>query len=187
MSVQSRVWFNEDLESRNFIIPGAGRRHHGAGGRAAHLADHLARMGARDHGASDLHAGHTERSDVRQARSLSAAGWIDAAFCLIIAALWFEVPFRGTLATLFVTTTLFLTVDLSIGYLLSVLIRSQIGASQIALLVTMLPTDAALRLRFPDRPDAAIHPGRHLSGLFTILCHYRQIDISQGFRLFWRY
>jgi ABC-2 type transport system permease protein len=50
------------------------------------------------------------------------------------------VPFRGTIFTLFITTTLFLVVVLGIGYLLSVLIRSQIGASQIALLVTMLPT-----------------------------------------------
>jgi ABC-2 type transport system permease protein len=66
-------------------------------------------------------------------------GWLDAAFCLLIAALWFEVPFRGTLATLFLTTTLFLAVVLSIGYLLSVLIRSQVGASQMALVVTMLP------------------------------------------------
>ena len=66
-------------------------------------------------------------------------GWLDAAFCLIIAALWFAVPFRGTLFALFLTTTLFLAVVLSIGYLLSVLIRSQIGASQIALVVTLLP------------------------------------------------
>ena len=48
-------------------------------------------------------------------------------------------PFRGTLVALFLTTTLFLAVVLGIGYLLSVLIRSQIGASQIALLVTLLP------------------------------------------------
>ena len=44
-----------------------------------------------------------------------------------------------TLAALFVTTTLFLAVTLSIGYCLSVLIRSQVGASQIAMVVTLLP------------------------------------------------
>ena len=36
------------------------RRHHGAGRRPAHLADHLARMGARNDGASRLHAGDVE-------------------------------------------------------------------------------------------------------------------------------
>lgn len=69
-----------------------------------------------------------------------ALGWVDAAFCLVMAALWFGVPYRGTLAALFFTTTLFLIVVLSIGYLLSVLIPNQAGASQIALLVTMVPT-----------------------------------------------
>ncbi len=38
------------------------------------------------------------------------------------------------------TTTLFLAVILSLGYLISVLIRSQVGASQVALIVTLLPT-----------------------------------------------
>ncbi len=45
----------------------------------------------------------------------------------------------GTLAALFFTTTVYLAVVLSIGYLLSVLIRSQVGASQIALVATLLP------------------------------------------------
>ena len=66
-------------------------------------------------------------------------GWIDAAFCLLMAALWFAVPFRGTLFALFLTTTLYLALVLSIGYLISVLIRSQVGASQIALVATLLP------------------------------------------------
>ena len=76
-------------------------------------------------------------------------GWLDAAFCLALAALWFGVPYRGTLFALFVTTSLFLIVVLSIGYLMSVLIRSQVGASQIALLVTMLPTTLLSGYIFP--------------------------------------
>ena len=76
-------------------------------------------------------------------------GWLDAAFCLVLAALWFGVPYRGTLFALFVTTSLFLIVVLSIGYLMSVLIRSQVGASQIALLVTMLPTTLLSGYIFP--------------------------------------
>ena len=76
-------------------------------------------------------------------------GWIDAAFCLLIAVYWFDVPFRGTIFTLFLTTTLFLVVVLSIGYLLSVVIRNQLGASQIALLVTILPTTLLSGYVFP--------------------------------------
>jgi ABC-2 type transport system permease protein len=78
-----------------------------------------------------------------------AVGMVDATTCLALAVFWFEVPFRGTLATLFVTTALFLSVVLCIGYFVSVSIRSQIGASQIALIVTMLPTTLLSGFAFP--------------------------------------
>ena len=140
MTVQSRVWFNEDLVSRNFIIPGV-------------VAIIMALVGAQltsltisrewERGTMELLISTPVTPSEVMFGKLApylALGWIDAVFCLILAALWFAVPFRGTLLTLFVTTTLFLAVVLGIGYLLSVHIRNQIGASQIALLVTMLPT-----------------------------------------------
>ena len=49
-------------------------------------------------------------------------------------------PFRGSVLTLLAITALFTLVVLGIGYLMSVRIRSQLGASQIALLLTMMPT-----------------------------------------------
>jgi ABC-2 type transport system permease protein len=131
MTVQSRVWFNEDLESRNFIIPGV-------------VAVIMALVGAQltsltisrewERGTMELLISTPVKPSEVMIGKLApylAIGWIDAAFCLILASLWFQVPFRGTLFTLFITTTLFLVVVLGIGYLLSVLIRSQIGASQI--------------------------------------------------------
>ncbi len=140
MTVQSRVWFNEDLESRNFIIPGL-------------VAVIMALVGAqltsltisreRERGTMELLVSTPVKPVELMFGKLApylVLGWLDAAFCLVIAALWFAVPFRGTLVALFLTTTLFLVAVLSIGYLLSVLIRSQVGASQIALVVTMLPT-----------------------------------------------
>ena len=70
---------------------------------------------------------------------------------------WFEVPFRGALSTLFLTTSLFLVVVLGLGYLISVSIRSQVGASQIALLVTLLPTTLLSGFTFPiDQMPAPI-------------------------------
>jgi len=76
-------------------------------------------------------------------------GMLDAAFCLAIAVFWFAAPFRGGVFTLFVTTLLFLIVVLGVGYFISASIRSQIGASQIALLVTMLPTTLLSGFAFP--------------------------------------
>ena len=149
MSVRSRVWFNEDLESRNFIIPGV-------------VAVIMALVGAQltsltiarewERGTMELLISTPAKpSEVMFGKLLPylVLGWIDAAFCLLIAVLWFEVPFRGTIFTLFITTTLFLIVVLSIGYLLSVVIRNQLGASQIALLVTMLPTTLLSGYVFP--------------------------------------
>ncbi len=138
--VQSRVWFNEDLESRNFIIPGL-------------VAVIMALVGAQltsltisrewERGTMELLVSTpVSPGEVMIGKLIPylGLGWIDAGSCLLLATYWFEVPFRGTIFALFVTTTLFLIVVLGIGYLLSVLIRSQIGASQVALLVTLLPT-----------------------------------------------
>lgn len=140
MTVQSRVWFNEDLESRNFIIPGL-------------VAVIMALVGAQLTSLTIAREWERGTMELLVSTPVTPAelmfgklgpylvlGWLDAAFCLAIAVLWFSVPFRGTLVALFLTTTLFLIVILSIGYLLSVLVRSQVGASQIALVVTMLPT-----------------------------------------------
>lgn len=139
LSVQSRVWFNEDLVSRNFIVPGL-------------VAVILALVGAQltsltiarewERGTMELLVSTPVTStEVMFGKLLPylVLGWIDAAFCLAMAAFWFAVPFRGTLFALFLTTTLFLALVLSIGYLFSVLIHSQVGASQIALVVTLLP------------------------------------------------
>ena len=149
MVTQSRVWFNEDLESRNFIIPGL-------------VAMIMALVGAQltsltisrewERGTMELLISTPVQPNELMFGKLAPyllLGWIDAAFCLALAALWFGVPYRGTLFALFVTTSLFLIVVLSIGYLLSVLIRSQVGASQIALLVTMLPTTLLSGYIFP--------------------------------------
>jgi ABC-2 type transport system permease protein len=139
LAVQSRVWFNEDLVSRNFIVPGL-------------VAVILALVGAQltsltiarewERGTMELLVSTPVTSTEVMFGKLMpylVLGWVDAVFCLAMAALWFEVPFRGTVSALFLTTTLYLALVLSIGYLFSVLIRSQIGASQIALVVTLLP------------------------------------------------
>ncbi len=149
LAVQSRVWFNEDLDSRNFIIPGL-------------VAVIMALVGAQltsltisrewERGTMELLVSTpVTSSEVMFGKLIPylVLGWLDAAFCLLIAALWFAVPFRGTLGALFLTTTLFLAVVLSIGYLLSVLIRSQVGASQMAMVVTLLPTTLLSGYVFP--------------------------------------
>ncbi len=157
LTVQSRVWFNEDLDSRNFIIPGI-------------VALIMALIGAQL--TSLTISREWERGTMEQLVSTPvtpgevmlgkllpyfAIGLFDAALCLVFAVFWFDVPFRGAISTLLFITVLFLMVVLGLGYLISVLIRSQLGASQIALLVTLLPTNLLSGLAFPiDQMPAPI-------------------------------
>ena len=163
MTVQSRVWFNEDLESRNFVIPGV-------------VAMVLALVGAQL--TSLTISREWERGTMESLISTPTTpmellvgkitpyfviGMLDAAFCLTLAVFWFAVPFRGALLTLFLTTSLFLIVVLGLGYLISAVIRSQIGASQVALLITLLPTSLLSGYTFPiDQMPKAVQAVTYL-------------------------
>jgi ABC-2 type transport system permease protein len=154
---EPRVWFNEGLDSGNFIIPGV-------------VAVILALVGAQL--TSLTISREWERGTMEQLISTPVQplelmlgklipyfviGLFDAAFCLAAAIFWFRVPFLGSIATLAVTTALFTFVVLGIGYLISVRIRSQVGASQVALVLTMLPTTLLSGYTFPiDQMPAAI-------------------------------
>jgi ABC-2 type transport system permease protein len=149
VDLEPRVWFNEGLDSRNFIVPGV-------------VAVILALVGSQL--TSLTVAREWERGTMEQLISTPVTalelmfgklapyfliGMLDAAFCLAATVFWFDVPFRGNLLALTVTTGLFALVVLGIGYLLSVRIHNQVGASQVALLVTLLPTTMLSGYTFP--------------------------------------
>ena len=176
---QYRVWFNEDLVSRDFIMPGV-------------VALVLALVGAQltsltisrewERGTMEvLVSTPVTRMELMTGKILPYffIGLLDAALCLVIAVFWFETPFRGAVSTLFLTTSLFLVVVLGLGYFISASIRSQVGASQIALVVTHAADDAALGLRLSDRADAARHPGAHLSRPRALLLHDPEVGLPQ--------
>ena len=173
LAVQSRVWFNEDLDSKDFIIPGL-------------VAMILALVGAQltsltvsrewERGTMELLISTpVTPMEVMLGKLLPyfGIGLLDAGLCIALALFWFQVPFRGTFFTLFATTALFLVVVLGIGYLISVSIRSQLGASQIALLLTMLPTTLLSGYTFPidqmPKPIQAVTYLVHARYYVTIL------------------
>jgi ABC-2 type transport system permease protein len=157
VDLEPRVWFNEGLDSRNFIIPGV-------------VAVILGLVGAQL--TSLTISREWERGTMEQLVSTPVTalemmigklvpyfviGLFDAAFCLCAAVFWFQVPFRGSLGTLMLTTALFILVVLGIGYLVSVRIRSQLGASQVALILTMTPISLLSGYTFPiDQMPAPI-------------------------------
>ncbi len=170
VAVQARIWFNEDLVSRNFIVPGI-------------VALVMAIVGAQltsltiarewERGTMELLVSTpVEPMELMLGKLLPyfVVGMIDACICLALAVFWFDVPFRGTLAALFFTTGMFLTVVLCIGYYVSVSIRSQVGASQVALLLTMLPTTLLSGFAFPiDQMPVAVQAVTYLvSGRYYV-------------------
>lgn len=164
---EPRVWFNEGLDSRNFIIPGV-------------VAVILGLIGAQL--TSLTLSREWERGTMEQLISTPVSsselmigklipyfvlGLIDAMFCLCAAVFWFKVPFRGDLATLVFTTALFNVVMLGLGYLISVHARSQLGASQIAVTLTMMPIMLLSGYTFPiDQMPAPVRG-------VTLLVHAR--------------
>jgi ABC-2 type transport system permease protein len=139
VSVETRTWYNEDLESSAFIVPGV-------------LALVMSVIGA--FLTSLTIAREWERGSMEQLISTPVSameimlgklapyfvlGMFDVFVCAVIAIYWFHVPFRGSYFTLLISSALFLVVVLSLGFLISVLAKSQFAASQIALLITFLP------------------------------------------------
>jgi ABC-2 type transport system permease protein len=66
-------------------------------------------------------------------------GMLNTGVCAAVGIWWFQVPFRGSAATLFASSALFMTVVLGLGFFISVVGKSQLAASQMALVVTFLP------------------------------------------------
>ena len=139
VSLQTRTWYNEELESSAFIIPGV-------------LALVMTVIGA--FLTSLTIAREWERGTMEQLISTPVTameivlgklvpyfvlGFADTGIAFAIAVFWFRVPFRGSLFTFAASSALFLTAVLALGFLISVLAKSQFAASQIALIATFLP------------------------------------------------
>ncbi|MGO9774993.1 MAG: ABC transporter permease [Terracidiphilus sp.] len=139
MNVETRTWYNENLESSAFIIPGV-------------LALVMSVIGA--FLTSLTIAREWERGTMEQLISTPVSameimlgklapyfvlGMFDTIITALIAIYWFQVPFRGSWITLMAASALFMVVVLSLGFFISVLAKNQFAASQIALLITFLP------------------------------------------------
>jgi ABC-2 type transport system permease protein len=98
-----------------------------------------------------------------------ALGYLDLVMVYLMGKYVFEVPFRGSLLLMFVVSGIFLVGALSLGFLISVLARTQFFATQLAMLGTFLPAFLLSGFVFPisDMPRLLqaityIVPARHL-------------------------
>jgi len=140
IDLRPRVWFNADLESKNYIIPGL----------IAVIMMVIAALLT-----SLTVAREWERGTMEQLISTPvtgpelilgkllpyfAIGMLDVTIAVAMGEWLFRVPLRGSAALVFGMGAVFLAGALSLGMVISIVTRSQLLASQLAMVLTFLPS-----------------------------------------------
>jgi ABC-2 type transport system permease protein len=140
LEARIRVWFNPELKSKNFIIPGL------TGVIMMAICSVMTALSV----SKEKETGTLEQLISTPITSLElllgkllpylAVGLVDLALVVGAAVLIFDVPFRGSYITLFIISLIFLIGSLSWGLFVSVVAKSQIQASQISVISAFLPS-----------------------------------------------
>jgi ABC-2 type transport system permease protein len=135
-----RVWFNPELKSKNFIIPGL------TGVIMMAICTVMTALSI----SREKETGTLEQLISTPITSLEllvgkllpylAVGLVDLALVVGAGVLIFGVPFRGSYIDLFFTSLLFLIGTLSWGLFVSVIAKNQLQASQISMITAYLPS-----------------------------------------------
>jgi len=144
-----RIWFNEDLESRNFIIPGI-------------IAIIIMIVGAML--TSLVIAREYENGTMETILSLPLTGveflagkavpyfliaFTDVLVAVFMGQVLFGVILKSSFWLMILASALYLSVALSLGFLISIATKSQLVANQAAVLVTYLPSLLLSNFVFP--------------------------------------
>lgn len=139
LDLRPRVWFNADMESKNYIIPGL----------IAVIMMVIAAMLTSLTVAREWETGTMEQVISTPLTGLElilgkllpyfGIGMLDVLVAVLMGEFLFEVPLRGNAALLFGMAAVFLAGALSLGMLISIVTKAQLLASQLAMVVTFLP------------------------------------------------
>lgn len=139
LDVRSRVWFNEDLKSRNFIVPGL----------IAVIMMVIAALLTSLTVAREWERGTMEQLISTPVKGYElilgklvpyfAIGMFDMLVAVLMGEFMFDIPLRGSVTLLFAMAALFLVGVLAMGVFISVVTKNQTLASQLAMVLTFLP------------------------------------------------
>lgn len=125
VEIQTRAWFNENLESRHFYVPGV----------IASLLMLVTLMLTSMAVVREKEIGTMEQIMVTPITPLefilgktapfALIGFIDMILITVIGVFWFEIPIRGSLALLFAAATLYLMTTLGLGLFISTVSETQ--------------------------------------------------------------
>jgi ABC-2 type transport system permease protein len=149
IEVRPRVWFNEDLKSRNYIVPGI----------IALIMMMIAAQLASITVAREWERGTMEQlisTPIRRSELILGKfipyfiiGFFDLLVAVAMARFVFAVPFRGNLILLLILSSIFLTGALAQGIYFSIVTKNQRAATQMAVLTTFMPTFILSGFVFP--------------------------------------
>jgi drug efflux transport system permease protein len=144
-----RVWFNPELESRNYIIPGL----------IAVIMMVIAALLTSQTVAREWERGTMEQliSTPVTGRELIlgkllpyfSIGLLDVLLAVLLGKFLFRVPLRGSVLLLFVSASIFLVGTMALGILISVVAKNQLMANQLAMVVTFVPSFLLSGFVFP--------------------------------------
>lgn len=135
-----RVWFNPQLRSRDFIIPGLFAVILMA---FPPLLTALAVAREKELGTvAQIYASPLTKPEFIVGKLLpyAAIAFVQLAIVLAAGFLWFNIPMRGSLLLLTGLGLIYVVCTVSIGLLISTLVRTQIAAMLITLIVTLMPS-----------------------------------------------
>ncbi|MDD2389142.1 MAG: ABC transporter permease [Desulfobacterales bacterium] len=125
IKLQTRAWFNENLESRNFYVPGV----------IAIIVMLITLMLTSMAVVREKEIGTMEQIMVTPITPVefilgktipfALIGFADVVLITVLGVFWFEVPIRGSLLMLFVATALYLMTTLGVGLLISTVSETQ--------------------------------------------------------------
>jgi ABC-2 type transport system permease protein len=140
IDLRPRVWFNADMQSKNYIIPGL----------IAVVMSVIAALLTSLTVAREWETGTMEQlistpvkgSEIVLGKLLPyfGLGMLDVLLAVVMGEFLFHVPLRGSVALLFAMAAIFLAGALSLGMVISIVTRSQLLASQLAMVLTFLPS-----------------------------------------------
>ena len=135
-----RVWYNPQLRSRNFIVPGLFAVILMA---FPPLLTALAVAREKELGTiAQIYASPLTKTEfiVGKLFPYAVIAFLQLAIVLAAGFLWFKIPMHGSLVLLTALGLIYVLCTVSIGLLVSTLVRTQVAAMLVTLIVTLMPS-----------------------------------------------
>lgn len=140
LEAKPRIWFNQNMQAKNYIIPGL----------IAVIMMVIASLLTSLTIAREWENGTMEQLLTTPITPMEliagkltpyfVIGMLDVLLAVLMGQYLFEVPLRGNAALVFGVASIFLAGSLTMGLLISIVTRSQLLASQLAMVLTFLPS-----------------------------------------------